>query len=261
MTTQDGAQKPSPEGGLINIRLIAQKSSCQQARRPLLRGTNHKVKKVLLFRPNCKQWDCPHCADLKAGKWRYVATYGVDQLMASGLPIDFVTITSHEKLSPAAAIKVLAKAWPKLNERIRKTGQIKQYFCITERQRNGKVHLHMIVTARLSKKWWKDNARECGFGYQSDVRQVQKVGGVTKYVTKYLTKAATETAWPARFRRVRTSRGWPDLPDLPPSEDWQFVKLPSATQMDVEVSRALLIGYEVIIADGSSAWGVVNGES
>lgn len=253
------AENTSPEGGLINIRLIQQKSTCEQPKRPLLKGINQADKKVLLFRPNCKKWDCPYCGDLRAGKWRYVATFGVNLLLECGLPIDFVTITSHEKLSPDQALAVLSSAWAKLSTRIRREEPIKEYFIITERQRNGKVHLHMVTTAHLSKKWWKDNARECGFGFQSDVREVSSVGGVSKYVTKYLTKAAADASWPARFRRVRTSRGWPDLPEMPPSEGWEFSKLPSEAQLDLEINRALMLGYEVIVADGTSAWDVVKG--
>lgn len=262
MTLESEAQNVPPTGGLTAfIRTTQQKSTCDQPKRPLLKGINRTAKKVLLFRPNCKKWDCEYCSQNNARRWVFVAAHGAALMLSSGLELEFLTVTSHEKLSPEKALKVLTKAWAKLSTRMRRFEPVFEYFCITERQKNGKVHLHLIATCRITKKWLKDNARECGFGYQCDAGHVKSIARVSQYTTKYLAKALTDTSWPIGFRRVRTSRGWPDLPDLPKGVDWEFQKLPGAAQLDLEISRAIRAGYEVIIADGTSAWEVVNGKS
>lgn len=242
---------PSPEGGLILYRLI-QQDGCQAINRPMLRMINHELGQAVYFRPLCKSWTCPYCAPRRAWMWRKRAEYGSGVLVGTG-GLDFVTVTSHEKLDAAASLAVLPHAWNKLNIRIKRAWDSPEYFAVPEQHQDGRWHLHVIVTARLKKKWWKDNARACGLGYQSDVQEVGDVGGVGNYVTKYLTKTLQNSNLPKGFRRVRLSRGWPSLPSRE-FGDWEFKKLGELDAVNDEIAYLRKTGFTVILADGSSSW-------
>lgn len=245
----------SPEGGLILYRISTQ--ICTRPNVPVLRGINHVRSEVMFFRPNCGCWDCPHCSELLARKWRYRAVNGLRQLEDAGSRADFVTITSHEKLDHAGSLRVLPAAWKKLRIRIVRAAGKCEYFQIPEFHKNGRVHFHMLTTAILPQKWWKDNARQCGFGFMSDVQEVKQLGGVSNYVGKYLTKMLQNWNIPEHFRRVRTSQGFPKLPDMPPNPEWQFDVLPRQLSLQTAVNAAQLDGYAVIVTNGTDAWDIV----
>jgi len=245
----------SPEGGLILYRTIQPNSGCISANRPLLKAVNHASKQTVLFRPACKMWNCPHCGAKNAQKAVLTGLKGFKVFSDAGLKIDFVTVTSHEKLDAAASLAVLPLAWNKLNRRIKRAAQVApEYFAIPEQHADGRWHLHALTTARLPKKWWKDNARACGLGYQSDVKEVTAAGGVAAYIAKYQGKMLQSTNIPKGFRRVRASKGWPDLPPLPQSENWAFFSVPRDVPMSHEVESYQAMGYAVILADENSSW-------
>jgi len=88
----------------------------------------------------------------------------------------------------------------------------------------------MIIAADFTKRWLKDNARSCGFGYQCDVSVFDNDDAIkfaVWYTTKYLSKSLEITQWPKHFRRIRTSRNWPVLPDDSDFErpilDWHYL--------------------------------------
>ena len=245
----------SPEGGLIVYRITPQNSpNCEALNRPLLKGVNHASKQVVFFRPRCKSWRCPSCAAINAQKATLRALNGAEVLTAAGAKIDFLTVTSHEKLSPDASLAVLPKAWNKLNTRILRATGKPEYFALPEQHKDGRWHLHALVSVKLPKKWWKDNARECGLGYQSDVQEVRSLGGVAYYISKYVTKQLEHKNLPLHFRRVRASAGWPKLPDMPENPDWNFMVVPKDISADFEVQNYQDMGYTVVMADATSAW-------
>lgn len=242
---------PSPEGGLILYRVF-QQDCCQALNRPMLRAVNQTLGQAVYFRPLCKSWNCPYCAPRRAWMWQKRAQYGSDILTTTN-NLDFVTVTSHEKLGAAASLAVLPKAWNKLNRRVKRAAESAEYFAVPEQHKDGRWHLHAIITARLKKKWWKDNARACGLGYQSDVQEVESAGGVGGYVTKYLTKMLQNSNLPNHFRRVRLSHGWPELPQKE-FGDWEFAKLGELDAVNDEMAYLQKRGFTVVLADGSSSW-------
>lgn len=245
----------SPAGGLIVYRTTQQNSClCSAVNRPLLKAINHTSKQVVIFRPRCKSWRCPGCAAINAQKVVLRAVNGSELLQSRGAVIDFVTVTSHEKLDAAASLAVLPKAWNKLNVRIKRASQEHQYLAIPEQHADGRWHLHAMTTARLPKKWWKDNARSCGLGYQSDVQEVKSLGGVAYYVSKYVSKTLENSNLPKNFRRMRVSRGWPDLPPIKPLEGWEFTLLGMEVPEAHEIARNKRLGFTVILADEKSSW-------
>lgn len=243
----------SPEGGLIVLRLTEQKS-CRRLNLPMLKFWHQNSQQVIYFQPSCKCNTCPECAPKRAKRHVYEAVYGCEVLTAEGRKIDFITVTSHEKLDAAGSLAVLNSAWPKLNRRIKHLTDDHEYFLIPELHANGRVHLHALTTAHLSKKSWKDIARECGFGYQSDVKEVNSIGGVSNYCAKYIGKGLGTSAFPRRFRRVRMSQGWPELPALERPAGWQGTRLEHGFSLQDEVDRLTETGWTVVLADEPGAW-------
>lgn len=244
----------SPAGGLIVYRQSQQDLSCTAPKRPFMKAVNRAAKQVVLFRPRCKSWRCPACAQINAQKAVLRAVHGSEVLIAQGCKIDFVTVTSHEKLDPAASLAVLPLAWNKLNRRISRAAQQPEYFAIPEQHKDGRWHLHAMTTAALPKKWWKDNARGCGLGYQSDVQEVKSLGGVAYYVAKYQGKMLQNANLPRQFRRVRHSNGWPELPEKSPLPDWDFFAVPSDISIEHELEVYQAAGYTCVMADERSSW-------
>lgn len=232
---------------------------CTNANTPYLLGISASSRRAVIFRARCKMWSCPACAVTNAWVWSFRASEGAHRLYDRGQAIDFITITPHEKLSASGAWWVMPKAWMKLQARIRRVTGSFEYFQVPELHETKKPHIHMITTAKLSETWWKDNARECGFGYMSDVQEVWSDGGVITYVLKYITKTFTETPMPKGAHRVRTSRGWPKQ-DKAPIGDWTFNPLPRKTQLDLLGDQLDGFGYTVFYAGPRTAWEIVRGE-
>ena len=244
----------SPEGGLILIRTIRQDLSCLSTSRPVLKAINSTSKQVVFFRPFCKRWDCPVCGEKNAYKARLRALRGYQTFLDLGHKMSFLTLTPHEKLSSAASIPVMASAWDKLNRRIKRASQHHNYFLIPELHKSGKLHFHALTDAELKKKWWKDNGRACGMGYQNDLQEVHEVGGVGGYLTKYLAKTLQSTNFPKGFRRIRASHDWPSLPELEKPEGWEFVALKANDSQEEQASFFQRAGFTVVFADEKSSW-------
>lgn len=249
----------SPSGGLIYIEQLDAKSGCQTPRRPWMMASNFLTGQSMFFQPTCKKWSCPSCGEVNARRWVARALVGVDQFIAAGIRVDFVTLTSHEKLSAKASFMVFPHAWEQLRHRYYRAispDDPGAYFAVPERHKSLKLHTHMITTGGLTKKWWKDNARQCGLGYQSDVQEVASLG-VGGYVSKYLGKTLAER-WPKNKRRVNTSRSWPALPDLPQSAGWNFSVYRSDRELKAVCAALLADGFKVYGVTTGNAWALLD---
>lgn len=224
-----------------------------------MKAVNRNLGKVVFFRPACKSWNCPGCAPNLKKRWVYAAQHGATVLMSEGHAIDFLTVTSHEKLNAAGSLAILSSAWHKLARRVMHVSDSHEYFLIPEQHQDGRWHIHALITANLKKRWWKDNARACGFGYQSDVQEVQSLGGTYHYVSKYLGKTLQSTNLPKHFRRVRLSQGWPGLPELSSPPGWNFMLLERDRGLSWDAERYQKEGFQVFVADPESAWEIVEG--
>jgi hypothetical protein len=78
------------------------------------------------------------------------------------------------------------------------------------------LHVHLIASANLGTRWWKDNARECGLGYMTEEEEFKagkaEPGRAAAYAAKYLDKQLGVKAWPRYFHHIRTSQHFPELP-------------------------------------------------
>lgn len=114
------------------------------------------------------------------------------------------------------------------------------YYCqVTERQKRGHPHSHIITTFQppdlssgkkrsykvqndgnkryvetdaLRSTYVRDSCVDAGLGDQYDISRVQSVEGASRYVAKYLFKPTIFTAvWPKGWKRIRYSQGFPKL--------------------------------------------------
>jgi len=192
----------------------------------LLIGWDDGAKRALVCRANCDTWKCPECAKRLSEAWGLRAVMGARKIFAQGDKLDFITITSHEKLKTFSATEaVWSKAWEPLYNAIKRKKSTLEYIAIPEFHKNGRMHCHALWNAEVSKKWLKDNARKRGFGYECDISHVISAGRASEYVTKYIGKSL-DFDYPARFRRVRCSNNWADIPKPTteyPDLRWEYV--------------------------------------
>jgi len=178
----------------------------------LLIGWDMVARRALVTRADCDSWNCPECAARMAENWKMRAMIGVRQYIAAGLHVDFITITSHEKLPDFAATeRVWREAWPVLYAALKRRAIKLEYFIVPEQHKDGRMHIHALWTADVTQKWLKDNARKRGLGYQCKRKPVLDPLNAVRYVGKYIGKSLGEDV-PKRFRRVRVSQGWPEIP-------------------------------------------------
>lgn len=249
------ADEASPQGLDLILEQVAA-VPCTSRARPMLRGRCEATMQALYFRPRCKSWSCLPCSAQNARLWAFRAAYGFATMPVKVIqPInrnqksnfDFVTLTSHEKLSKIGSVRVFAHSWPLLRKRVsRQTDS--EYLMVPEQHRSGKLHIHMLTTAKLPKKWWKDNARACGMGYQVAVEPITDAGKAAGYTLKYVTKSLDFQAWPKGFHRVRTSQGWPRPPKGDQLDGWTFELLPKRIQLDADIELLRSQGYAVTVA-------------
>lgn len=150
------------------------------------------------------------------------------------------------------------------------------YAQVTERQKRGHPHSHILTTFRppsivegTKKKWEVDYQgvrryvqkeallsdyvrRSCvaiGLGDQYDISRVSSVEGASRYVAKYLFKDTVfNTVWPEGWRRVRYSQSFPKLDKsetkafvLITREDWQKLgKLASIISTDCDQTKGIV---------------------
>lgn len=238
-----------------------EKSVCTAKNRPFLVARNSEHLQAIIFRPRCKSWSCPACAEVNKSLWAIRAYQGARAIMDEGQTLYFLTLTSHEKLTANQALWVWPKAWAKLRDRMKyAAGGVFHYIMIPEKHESGKLHVHAIESAGLGNTWVKKNARKSGMGYIDEEKRLRTPTGAAWYTTKYLTKSLEFNAWPAGFRRIRTSQSWPKMEKLPPPDGWEFFKLPDSMGLDQQITQLEDVGYHVEILNHLIAWELVNGE-
>ena len=245
--------------GLIYIEHFQKTDGCSTPNRPWMVASNPITQASIVFRPTCKTWACPSCADVNRRRWIATALHGVESLKSSGHNVDFLTLTSHERLRGTASFRVWPLAWKKLQARYYYAlpdGDPGAYLAVPERHKDGSLHTHATITGGLDERWWKDNARECGMGYMADVQEVNDLG-VAGYVSKYLGKTMGE-AWPKYKRRVNTSRSWPTLPDLEQQPGWMFRVVSRNREIWQVCENLAALGHSTFLASAEGAWTLID---
>lgn len=215
----------SAAGGLTLYEQKLADGVCKVSKAPVIQGWNDAKKCAVIWQPPCNQWRCPVCAQVLQKKAAARAYQGAVLILDNGQDVFFLTLTSHEKQSGARSLVVLADAWKKLVLRARRVQPDGLYFAVPERTKRGVAHLHVITSWSMSKRWWKDNARSCGLGYQVDLQVAMSGPGAGAYALKYVTKQLGE-AFRKGARRLWVSKNWPQLPELESAAGWQFEAIP-----------------------------------
>jgi len=115
-----------------------------------------------------------------------------------------------------------------LSARWRRAEKNLQYLYTAETIDDGHFHVHLITTATLPTRWYKDNAAETGLGYQAEAKPVHSAIQCGGYIGKYLGKALASGKWPKYWRRMNKSNGWPKPPD--PEAPYKWIGLGSNRQ-------------------------------
>lgn len=202
---------------------------CSNPKSPILGYGNGEQKTFFYFRADCKLWTCVECANKERTRVAARAGRGADEFIGDGLPIDHITITANRYWrGQERSIKNFRANWPKLRKRV-------QYWCgnfnyavfAEHHKKDDSMHVHMLATNIFTTRWWKDNAAQCGLGFQSKVREVEHGGMAALYATKYISKSLEVEKWPARFHRCRFSANWPKYKsDFETQVEWRvFVSL------------------------------------
>lgn len=210
------------------------------ARAGLLIGWDEIAKRALVTHATCDSWNCPECSVHLRERWVLRTQIGYRAILADGRTLFFVTLTSHEKLKTwEATEEVWAHAWGMLYGALKRKDHDLAYLMIPEKHKDGRLHMHAIWTCEVTKRWLKDNARKRGMGYQVEIGSVKNELNAMRYVTKYLGKNLGEE-YPKRFRRVRTSQNWAQIPD-PCGEltglRWEYCSTNGALQSVYEECR------------------------
>lgn len=219
----------SAEGGLSFIEQLHAVSQldCTTPKRPYLTGYSIEHEKILMLKPPCKLWACPYCAARNAKRWIARIIHGCNNMDTENGWFMF-TLTAHEKWRGLEkSVKNLRQGWKKLYNRMRREFGISKYVKVWEMHKDGTFHLHGLIDSIIPQRWLKNNARQCGMGYQVEIHKVDNAGQVAGYVAKYFMKSEFEqnsgVSFPKGLRRIECSRNWIELPDLQADSDWQWI--------------------------------------
>jgi len=212
---------------------------CQRA--GVLFGWDYQAKRVLVTRGSCDSWECPECAKRMRDRWSLRAQIGVRKFMAENQFVDFVTLTSNEKLPNFAATeRVWREAWPPIYNAIKRRNSDFQYMLIPEQHKKGRMHVHAIWNAGTPKRELKEIVRKRGLGYMLDVSHINSPLYAIQYVVKYLSKSLGAGV-PKKFHRVRVSQGWPNIPKPNTNQSllkWEYTRNEQAFWLMVKEAQA-----------------------
>jgi hypothetical protein len=207
----------------------------------------------------CNSWLCPRCGQQRARMEYGRIVEGCRELSKDG-KLYFITITSR---GSGFSLKEAEEQYGRYTNKTldawrlqaKRTGQRWVYVQVTERQKRGHPHSHIITTFRptdLAIDWKRQRVSVDGrqfmayvSAYRStylerslgnsllggvyDITEVATIEGASRYVAKYLFKDSVfNTVWPKNWRRVRYSQSFPHLEKrqssafvLMESSDWR----------------------------------------
>ena len=209
-----------------------------------------------LWQGCCNHWDCPRCGQMRARK-EYGRIVEGCRTLSEQHELHFITLTCRGKdLSLSDAEEGYGKWTNRLFTALRydakKRGLHFAYAQVTERQKRGHPHSHVLTTyypddiAEGTKITYK-NVRGCvvseekpclvseylkkrcvsaGLGEQYDISRVRDHEAASRYVAKYMFKDSMFQAdlWRKNWRRVRYSQNFPKLPETENSEAFALIK-------------------------------------
>jgi len=187
----------------------------------------------------CNHWDCPRCGIIRAKQEYARMVNGAETIEAEKRQMYFWTLTCRGKElsrdgADAGYLKWTDRLLTAARNRANRAGDFWCYVQVTERQKRGHPHSHMITTylppdnfpfskgdmlpnhrrARhdcIWSLWFRDANLKAGLGAECDISAVQSAAAVSRYVAKYLFKQTALDTWPKGWKRIRYSQNWPKL--------------------------------------------------
>ena len=203
---------------------------CPATGTPFLYRDDKKHRKREIIQARCKLWSCPYCSEVNRHQHYIRILNGCNVLLDREQQLNFTTVTSHERLkSFEACRKVWSSAWGKLRARARRRcDAVSKYdfnfVWVPEMHKDGRLHFHFINTGKFSTRWWKDNSRSCGLGYQCKTEKLDNASQAVNYAIKYVGKSLGTQEYPKKMRRLSYSQGFPAKPTTNVSSGWQVAE-------------------------------------
>lgn len=192
---------------------------------------------------NCHSWSCPRCG-INRAKHEYGRIVEGCRTLAQSHELYFLTITCRGRELSLEQSEAGYYAWTNIlltavRTRAKRENQAWHYVQVTERQKRGHPHSHILTTWKphdlyigtketwkyinghlvcenvecLRSDWLKERCVSAGLGDQYDISKVESVEGASRYVAKYMFKDTMfETSFPKHWKRVRYSQSFPELP-------------------------------------------------
>jgi hypothetical protein len=157
----------------------------------------------------CNQWKCETCQRTLAQQWAKRVRYGIALWPGDAY---MWTLTLPGWIDhPALGFRLLPRRWQNLSQTVRRNCEEFHYAAFVELHpyRRNIPHFHIVSLVKAPKRL-KDMAVHAGFGHQAKETLISGKQAAY-YVTKYASKQGR--GMPKGFRRVRTSQGWPKLPE------------------------------------------------
>lgn len=214
-------------GGLTFIEQLTELSEldCEAYEVPFFFRMDETEQKIEFRKGSCKMWSCKACGARNAKRWIARVIDGCNKLEAEHWY--FATITAHRHWRGSVrSLENLRNNWQKLKQRLErltaKQGEKHFYVRVWEAHKDGSFHMHVITNAQVDTRWLKDNAAQCGLGYQAKIDEAVNAGQVAGYISKYMLKAMPNaTHYPKGARRIEVSQSWVKWHEK--DTDWRVV--------------------------------------
>lgn len=158
---------------------------------------------IHVARLGCKRWSCPICGPKRAKKLRFA----IIQKATEGKLQRFLTLTLDPRNCTAEdSGEYLKNTWRKFRVSLkRQCGDTIDYILISENQKSGYAHLHILIDRYISQKWLQTAWQCVGGGKFVNIKYVD-IHRIAAYLSKYLTKDMFLNQFKRGARRYTTSR-------------------------------------------------------
>jgi len=177
---------------------------------------------VRYARLGCKGWTCPYCGPRRARQLRHGIVHAARRRNLRR----FMTLTLDPRTcKPEESAKYLKKSWAKFRTYVkRKYGKSFTFISITEFQKSGYAHLHVLVDRYMPQIWIQRSWQAVGGGKFVNIRMAD-IHRISAYLSKYLTKDILLSNYYEKYRRYSTSRDL-HLFEKPKKGEWELIKMP-----------------------------------
>lgn len=183
---------------------------------------------------NCNCWTCSVCGPRKQRKFLFCLNQASKAMINEGYHFRGLTLT----LGPDAKNQDLGGYWHRFVMSLKKAGYDFQYLWVKEFQKNGKLHMHVLITAfipwNVIKYYWHLATK--GTSYIVWIAQAQ-VRYTAAYMSKYITKSLLDAPFRKGERRYGMSKAvrkeWPKKSKIQKPEEaiYEFFYKPDNTNL------------------------------